>query len=193
MQIVGRIVMMSIYLVLFISSTAWAAADPIEVEEMKRNAPVQLIGKVVEDELDRDLTVDQKYSQIRRMTLQVHQIIKAPYEIETVDVFYTYIPAWQANQYAGGNRVDVVVGDVIEIWLETGKDGFEPVLGGDTIEHLAYVKDRVEPIPEPVSHQVRREVNQWLDTHLSTIVFGAFMLLVILIIWAQTKKNKSVN
>ncbi|MBM7660983.1 hypothetical protein JOC85_001755 [Bacillus mesophilus] len=174
-----------------LTSTVWGATDPVEVEEIKKNAPVHLIGKVIADELHRDFSDSSGPSQIRVMTLQQEQLLRVSPEVaplgEYVQVFYSYIPVWQSELYEGGKRVDVTVGDIVEIYLDRGEFGFEPALGGDTIEHIVYMDKRAEPIPEPFLHKLTRETAKLLDTYLSVTVFLGFLLFILVVIFLHKK------
>jgi hypothetical protein len=59
------------------------------------------------------------------MNLDVKRILKAPTTetFTTLEVFYTYTPSWQDYLYTRGKRMDIAVGDVIEIWLKKGEYG----------------------------------------------------------------------
>lgn len=105
-------------------SAAQGAMDPVEIEEIKGKAPIYLTGHVVNDELFQDISDEAHHSQIRVMTVKIQEVHRAPEEevlLDSVDVFYTYIPTWQSYLYAGGSRADIAVGDVIEVWLEQGR------------------------------------------------------------------------
>src|SRR5690606_25438674 len=89
-----------------ISSTVFAAMDPVEVEKRNAQAPYQISGKVTSDVLYKDVTDNNKHpQQIRKVTLEISDVIKAPTELEennTVELFYHYIPSWNASEYVGG-------------------------------------------------------------------------------------------
>jgi hypothetical protein len=170
-----------------------AAPPPYEIEKAKQEAPLHVIGTVTSDQLYKDITEDKEDPvQIRKINLNVKQILKAPANktLATVDIFYTYIPSWQA--YIGAKRMDIAVGDVIEIWLKKGEYGWEPALSGNTMKHIKYVKNRKEPIPEPFWHSIKRNVrNVWLRYSSVTTWIGilAFLFTFVLLVWRKQKSN----
>jgi hypothetical protein len=105
-----------------------AAPDPAEVEKIKSMAPVHMIGVVKDDILYKDLSDEMRtHYQIRKMTLTVKYFIKNSKNLPTeINVYYSYIPSWQVNQWEGGRRVDIALKDEIEIWLEDGEYGLKP-------------------------------------------------------------------
>jgi hypothetical protein len=119
-----------------ISSTAFASMDPVEIKEINEEAPYHIVGEVTADEHFKDITEDKKHpKQIRKMTIQISRVEKSPDGIvanNIVEVFYHYIPAWDADEYVGGTRVDIALKDIISIWLSEGVYGWEPVLGGNS-------------------------------------------------------------
>ena len=127
-----------------------AAPDPDEVEEIKTNAPLHLVGSVIDDRLVEDLSEEKGHPyQIRMMELSNLEIIKnksGNTSVQNADVYYTYYPTW--IKYDGAARMDIAVGDRIEIWLEHGENGWEPALSGSTVEHIHYADNRTEHIPE---------------------------------------------
>ncbi|MYL50010.1 hypothetical protein GLV98_10975 [Halobacillus litoralis] len=152
--------LMLLFILLLIPNIAYGAMDPEEVEEIKREAPLHVIGSVESDELVKDLSTEDSPKQLRKMELSVQQYRKAPASINrerSIEVYYTYIPSWIAM--AGGSKMDLYEGDEIEIWLQKGGDGWEPAAGGNTVEHLSYVENRKEPIPEPKVHAVKESFN----------------------------------
>ncbi|EZP77246.1 hypothetical protein H839_06374 [Parageobacillus genomosp. 1] len=183
----------SIFIFLFMTMKPNAAPPPSEIEKAKQEAPLHVIGKVTSDQLYKDITEEKEIPvQIRKMTLDVKQILKAPTNetLTTVDIFYTYIPSWQA--YSGAKRMDIAVGDVIEIWLEKGEYGWEPALSGNTVKHLKYVENRKEPIPEPFWHSIKRNVRTvWLIHSSVTVLVGilAFLFTFVLLAWRKQKTN----
>lgn len=176
--------------------TVSSAPEPSEIKEMKIKSPVHLKAVVLSDELFQDLTKEKEnFYQIRKMKLDVMNFIKnTTNEPNELDVYYTYIPSWQADQWVGGKRVDIAVNDVIEIWLENGEYGLEPTLGGYTVEHIKYALEREEPIQEPTLHLWNRKIDGYWTRHSSLIVFGVLLLiLIILFIIPRVKKSKDVK
>ncbi|WP_442594615.1 hypothetical protein [Neobacillus sp. D3-1R] len=163
--------------------TAFAAPEPSEVKKIKDKAPVHLKATVLQDELFKDLTKEKgSYYQIRKMKLKVnHFIINLTNEAQDLDIYYSYIPAWQADKWVGGKNVDIAVGDEVEIWLEKGEYGLEPALGGYTVEHLKYASKRKEPIPEPLNHMISRKVHETWVKHSSLMVIGVMLLILSII------------
>ncbi|MGA9228480.1 MAG: hypothetical protein WB217_19220, partial [Mesobacillus sp.] len=162
-----------------------ASPPPTEVEERKNEAPLHLIGTVTADSMFKDITKEEDSpQQIRKMSLDVAKLIKAPSEeksISEIEVYYSYIPAWRSGEYIGGQRMDITVEDVIEIWLEKGENGWEPVLGGNTVEHLKYVQNRNNPFPEPFLHAITRITSTIIEKHTSLFVITILTLLLMII------------
>jgi hypothetical protein len=103
-----------------------AAPPPSEIEKAKQESPLHVIGTVTSDQLYKDITEEKETPvQIRKMNLDVKRILKAPTTetFTTLEVFYTYTPSWQDYLYTRGKRMDIAVGDVIEIWLKKGEYG----------------------------------------------------------------------
>jgi hypothetical protein len=180
-----------LFLLFFFGLKPFADPPPSEIEKAKQEALLHLIGTVTSDQLYKDITEEKETPvQIRKMSLDVQQILKAPTNesLTTVDVFYTYIPSWQA--YSGTKRMDIAVDDVIEIWLKKGEYGWEPALSGNTVKHIKYVENRKEPIPEPIWHSIKRNVhNVWLRYSSVTVLIGilVFLFTFVLLVWRKQK------
>jgi hypothetical protein len=168
---------------------AFSAPDPAEVEEMKLQAPLHLIGKVENDEFFGDVP-NQEYLQTRKMTISASEVVKAPgsAQQETVfEIFYRYIPSWMADEFIGPVRMDITKGDIIEIWLEEGKEGWEPVLSGATVNHLYYTPNRDEALKEPFLHKAERLAQ---NIYRKSGVFTALIFSVLLLaIFLLSKRN----
>jgi hypothetical protein len=124
-----------IFIFPFMTMKPNAASPPSEIEKAKQEAPLHVIGTVTSDQMYKDITEENETPvQIRKMNLDVKQVLKAPTTetLTTVDIFYTYIPSWQA--YSGAKRMDIAVGDVIEIWLKKGEYGWESALSREYSE-----------------------------------------------------------
>lgn len=186
------ILIMSLFLVT--SATAFAAPPPNEVEEIKNEASLHLIGTVTTDDLFKDESlIKENPRQIRRMILKVDHRIKTPDAEQgktEIEVYYWYIPSWQAQEYTGGERMDIAVGDVIEIWLVEGEHGWEPALGGNTVEHIKYAEERNEPIPEPFLHSIERKATSLFKEKLEVLVLLVLSLILILIAIKAMKSKK---
>ncbi|MBO8171862.1 MAG: hypothetical protein H0Z33_08225 [Bacillaceae bacterium] len=121
-------------------------------------------------------------SQLRTMAIKVEKIFKKPADLnlevgESLSVTYVYIPKWVAR--AGSATVDIMPGDQFEIWLEPGERGWQPVLGGNTVEHLYRVQPRQEPIPEPFFHKVERNKMLILrNTLIAFMVVGVVLVMI---------------
>jgi hypothetical protein len=178
-----------------ITSNVLSAPEPSEVEEIKLAAPVHLIGVVKADQLFKDLSVEMGTNyQIRKMTLEVKSFIKSKnINQDVIDVFYSYIPSWQSDQWVGGKRVDIAKNDAIEIWLEVGEYGLEPALGGYTIDHLRYVHPRNEPLEEPVIHFLKRNIDEAWIKYSSFIVMISLTLIFCMILFSSIKKKEQPN
>jgi hypothetical protein len=154
---------------LFFSETIFSAMEPSEINKRNSEAPFHIKGEIISDELVKDLTKEKGDPyQLRKMTINIEHVFKSPSSEKNatlVNVYYSYIPSWRALEYIGGKTMDVVVDDVVEIWLEKGEYGWEPVLSGYSVNHLFYVKNRVEPIPEPILDKVQRNVSSSLEKH----------------------------
>ena len=180
-----------------VTSTGLAAPPPTEVEERKQEAPLHLIGTVTTDEKFNDISKDEEHpQQIRRMSLRVDRLVKGSdvvKEQSAIEVFYWYIPSWQAKEYTGGERMDVAVGDVIEIWLKNGEYGLEPALGGNTVEHIKYADIRNEPVPEPFMHQIQRKFSFYLREYTEVYVLLILSIILLIIFFSARKTTKKVN
>lgn len=131
------------------SMTALAALEPSEVEKIKEEAPVHLIGTVTDDKLINELP--EQHFQERQMQIQVEEFKKQAPDIElpsSIWVDYTYIPDW--IEMEGGRKMDIAVSDRIEIWLEPAANGWQPVLSGNSVHHLSKASERSEHINAPI-------------------------------------------
>ncbi|WP_306009125.1 hypothetical protein [Bacillus sp. MMSF_3328] len=176
---------LTVLLALFIlneGEEALAAPDPAEVEEMKLQAPLHIVGKVEKDAFFQDLP-NEKFLQIRKMTLLPSEVIKAPGSFDqdvALEVYYHYIPSWMADQFTGPAPMDIAKGDIIEIWLEEGKDGWEPVLSGSTVKHVQYRDEREEAVKEPLIHKLKRLAeNVFRESSFLTALLFIILLLAI--------------
>jgi len=171
-----------------------ASPPPTEVEKRKNEASIHLIGTVIADELFKDISKSELYpQQVRRMNLKVDQQIKVPNtekEKTNIEVFYWYIPSWQAKEYTGGERMDIAIGDVIEIWLVEGEYGWEPALGGNTVNHIKYAENRKEPIPVPFLHSIERKSSSLIKENTETLVMVVLSLVLFLIVVKARKSKK---
>ncbi|MRH42901.1 hypothetical protein GH741_09400 [Aquibacillus halophilus] len=163
-------------LFLFITLSVDAAPDPDEVERIKGNSSLQVEGEVITDKLHSD--VEGSYpSQVRKMQLKIKEVTKQPTGLtigpeDTLSIFYSYVPSWV--QLAGGEKMDIIVGDEIEIWLEKYGNSWKPALSGETVNHLVKVEPRKEPIPEPFSNKLKQTV----QNNTGYIVLGGIIVLV---------------
>ncbi|WP_010093881.1 hypothetical protein [Ornithinibacillus scapharcae] len=181
-------------LISMLCQSSLAAMDPAEVNRVNEDSPYQISGKVTADELVEDMTENSEHPiQLRKMTIQISKVIKAPESVkedEYTNVYYHYIPKWDADEYVGGKRVDIAVHDVVTLWLKRGEFGWEPVLGGESVNHIEYHQDRVEHIPEPFVHSVMRGLDNYVEIRAEIFVLITLMLILI---WAfyqglRTKK-----
>ncbi|MCA1034930.1 MULTISPECIES: hypothetical protein [Bacillus] len=176
---------LTVLLALFIlneGEEALAAPDPAEVEEMKLQAPLHIVGKVEKDAFFQDLP-NEKFLQIRKMTLLPSEVIKAPGSFDqdvALEVYYHYIPSWMADQFTGPAPMDIAKGDIIEIWLEEGKNGWEPVMSGSTVKHVQYRDEREEAVKEPLIHKIKRLAeNVFRESSFLTALLFIILLLAI--------------
>ncbi|MBT2661733.1 hypothetical protein [Bacillus sp. ISL-45] len=183
--------------IILVTFAGLAAPPPTEVEERKKEAPFQLIGTVTADEKFKDTSRDKEYpQQIRRMSLRVDRLIRGSNEVKEktdIEVFYWYIPSWQSNEYTGGERMDIAVGDVIEVWLTDGEHGLEPALGGNTVEHIKYAEIRKEPVPEPFLHQIQRKFSFYLAEYIEVFVLLILSLILLIIYFSARKSAKKAQ
>jgi hypothetical protein len=182
MSIIKRFtyVLLFICLTIGIGINVSSAPDPLEVDEIKTNAPVHVIGTVKEDILYKEKSKeDGIHFQIRQVVLEVSEIKKQNDSLQKkLDIFYHYIPLWQADLWSGGERVDIAVGDKIEIWLKKGEYGFVPALGGNTIKHLTYMEERPEYIKEPIFHYFTRTLLDLWKLNQGYFILGILLLLL---------------
>ena len=85
--------------------------------------------------------------------------------------------------------MDITVNDVIEIWLSEGEYGWEPVLSGDSVNHVKYVEDRTEPIPEPFLHSFIRIIKSGTQYNGNGIVITGIFLSIIALFYIGLKKR----
>jgi hypothetical protein len=167
---------------IFVSKTGLAAMDPAEIARINADAPYHIIGEVTTDEFVEETTKEEDHPrQLRKMWIEVSDVIKAPNGLEEnniVEVFYHYIPSWDAHSYVGGARMDIAENDVIEIWLVEGDNGWRPALSGDSINHIIYNEDRNDHISEPFWHAIQRKLAN-LDG-IQTDVFVLIGLVIVL-------------
>jgi hypothetical protein len=176
---------------LVMASLVFASPPPTEVLEFKEKSPLHVIGEVKRDVLLKDELEERGYSsQIRTMQLRIDKIIKKPPNLglksgESLNIVYSYVPSWVPME--GGAKMDIVVGDQIEIWLELGDKGWEPAYGGETVNHVKYIEPRKEPIPEPIRNRVQRNI----EGNLEIVIFGGlvFILLVMVVLQKSFWKN----
>ncbi|MYL34765.1 hypothetical protein GLW08_02730 [Pontibacillus yanchengensis] len=160
------------------ASNVAAATEPSEVERIKEEATLHVIGRVTTHQLVEDRSEKGEPKQKRRFTLSITQMIKSPSDLkdsDSIEVFYTYIPNWSTNQYNGSDFLDIETGDVIEIWLNKTSEGWESALGAATYEHKTYVNNRTELIPEPFANRFNRIIEE-------RIIDGPFLPIIVLML-----------
>jgi hypothetical protein len=187
------VLIIMVFLLIPFSFIAHGAPDPNEVEEIKENAKLHVIGEVVVDEVVEDFSNQSRPYQIRVMTLKVSQVRKSPAGMEEVDqleVYYKYVPAWSAGDFVGGKRMDIAVSDVIEIWLEEGELGWESALWGSTLTHIEYAGKRNNAIPEPFWHAFKRKSNEFFEHNTSLVVIIAFLIILGFVSYRALKNKK---
>jgi hypothetical protein len=169
-------------LIFGMASFVLSAPPPTEVLEFKEKSPLQVIGVVDEDVLLKDESQERGYpNQKRMMQLRIEKIIKKPIHFdlepgEALNIVYSYIPSWIPMD--GGAKMDIVVGDEIEIWLKLGEEGWEPAFGGETVNHVKYMDPRKEPIPEPFKSRLKRN----FEGNKELFVFAGFVSILLMII-----------
>jgi hypothetical protein len=126
------------------------------------------------------------------MELTLNQVLKAPQSVgDHVEVYYSYLPSWQGDN-TGGKRMDIAVNDEIEIWLEEGEYGWEPVLGGNSVTHHFYTNQRSEPIQEPFFHKLNRVMNAAFEVHTGSIVFVSLLIILSLLLLKASKTTSRI-
>ena len=183
-----------ILITILFSSPVYSAMDPAEIKKRNSEAPYRIIGKVSEDTLFIDLSQEKnEHYQIRKMTIIIDEIIKNPTSIKksihSIDVYYTYIPLWRAREYTGGKFMDITVNDVIEIWLEEGNYGWEPVVSGDSVRHIEYVENRNEPIAEPPLDFLERKVESRIEHNPNSIVITGIIFTIFILCYIGLRKR----
>ncbi len=177
-----------IYLFIAEISPVISAPPPEEVKRIKEESPLHVIGEVISDDLLQDTS--QGYpSQLRSMNLNVHEIIKKPDDLdlepgESLEIVYSYVPSWVPME--GGAKMDMMVGDQIEIWLKKDGHVWRSSLGGETVDHLIYVQPRIEPIPEPFSHWLKRSI----EKNMGYIISGGFIIFLLIVLGIAYKMVK---
>ncbi|GGA85312.1 hypothetical protein [Ornithinibacillus halotolerans] len=180
----GSIIVLVLVIISILSPlTIFAAIDPAIIQERHEEAPYHIRGKIISDELIEDVTTDDKHpEQLRKMKIQLDEIIKSQSELNSVvEIVYHYIPSWNSAEYVGGKRMDIVVNDVVEVWLDDSEHGLEPVLGGYSVHHIHYEENRLEHIPEPFWHGVVRKLGSVKELPLDLFIISG---LIIVIGWA---------
>ncbi len=180
---------------LFLPGNTFSSPPPSEIEKAKATAPIHLIGTVTFDQLYKDLTKEKGNPyQIRRMTLSIKRVIKAPpqQKISKIAVYYFYTPSWE-NDKSGGKPLNIAVGDVIEIWLKKGEVGWEPSFDGYTVNHLKYAKKRSEPIPEPFAHRIQRRFHEAWSHHSDLIVLLGIILFLVVFVMVEWKIFRKIQ
>ena len=177
-----------------LSTTVFAAMDPAEVKKVNAKAPFQITGKVIQDELVKDLSEEKDGAyQLRKMKISIDEIIKSDADdakVTSVDVYYMYLPSWRAMEYTGGKPMDITVNDVIKIWLDKGQYGWEPVLSGYSVEHIKYIEDRIEPIPEPFFHYMERKMKSNVQHNSSGVVITGIVFSIVILLFIGFRKRR---
>ncbi|MET1013663.1 MAG: hypothetical protein ABWX61_04040 [Paenisporosarcina sp.] len=177
-----------------LSTSIFAAMDPGEIKKRHSEAPFHITGEVVKDELVKDLTEEKDGAfQLRKMTIAIDEVIKSEAteaQATRIEVFYAYLPSWRALDYVGGKPMDITVNDVIEIWLNKGQYGWEPVLSGYSVEHIKYINKRNEPIPEPFFHFMERTMESNIQHNTSAVVIIGIVFVTCLLIFTGLRKRR---
>ncbi|MFC4410150.1 hypothetical protein ACFOZY_06815 [Chungangia koreensis] len=182
------------FLFLSFGSTASASMEPAEIREINDQAPYHLIGTVTEDKLIQQLSVSKKSpSQLRMMTIELMELNRAPTNepLRTIEATYTYSPPWVSRD--GGKGMDIAVGDVIEVWLDEGEFGLEPAIGGDSVQHVFYVKERPIHIREPITSKALHVTESFLQnphTVGNSVVITGLLILSALLAFLGRRKLK---
>lgn len=169
--------------------------DPAEIKKRHSEVPFHITGEVIEDVKVKDLSEEKDGAyQLRKMTIAIDEVITSDVseaQAKTVEVFYSYLPSWRAREYVGGKPMDITINDVIEIWLDKGKYGWEPVLSGYSVEHIKYIEKRNEPIPEPFFHYMEKTMETNIQYNLSGVVIIGIVFSVIVIFCIGFRKRNT--
>jgi hypothetical protein len=179
-----RLLLSGILTSLFVfGGTVNASPPPEAVEKAKTESLLHVIGIVRQDKFVSDTSTEHFHPlQIRTMQLEIVSVSKKPPEMnlaagDRLDVTYHYYPSWL--KVVGPARMDIMVGDRIEIWLKKGEDGWNPAMGGSTVEHLERVEPRREPIPLPLFQRIGGALELFGAPHFWLILFVTFSLIAI--------------
>ena len=187
---------LSIIIHALFATSIFASMDPAEIKNRHSEASFHITGEVIEDVKVKDLSEEKDGAyQLRKMTIAIHEVIKSEdseAQATSVEVFYSYLPSWRAREYVGGKPMDITINDVIEIWLDKGAYGWEPVLSGYSVEHIKYIEKRNEPIPEPVFDYIERTISSNIQYNLNGVVMIgiAFSLLFIFYLGFRRKSTR---
>lgn len=156
-------------MVLGLTQQAFAAPDPVEVERMKAESELHIIGTVVSDSLIETLVeTDELVKQLRQAEIEINSIINNTSDTplaegELITITYTYIPNWVPM--VGNRQFYLYPDDQIETWLVSNETSWSPIFGGVTVDHLHLAEDRTEPYPEPYQYDLN-----WLFTGILFII-----------------------
>lgn len=171
--------------------TTFAAPPPSEVADAKEKALLHVTGSVTENIFIRDLSEERSYpSQTREFSLVIEAIHNQKEGLNyvpgnTVKIQYTFIP--KRVNMNGPAKVDVTVGDQIEIWLDKEDDQWISSVSGNTINHMIYVEDRPKYMKEPAVNVVKMFLKEYLPLILvSSLVIFVFVLF--LFGWSNSKR-----
>ena len=187
---------LSIIIHALFATSIFASMDPAEIKKRHSEAPFHITGEVIKDEMIKDLSEEKDGAyQLRKMTIAIDEVIKSEdseAQAKSVEVFYSYLPSWRAREFVGGKPMDITINDVIEIWLDKGEYGWEPVFSGYSVEHIKYIEKRNEPIPEPFFHYMERTMANNIQYNLNGVVMIgiAFSLLVIFYIGFRKRSTR---
>ena len=178
-----------------LATNIFAAMDPAEIKKRHSEAPFHITGEVIEDEMVKELSEEKDGAyQLRKMTIAIDEVIKSEDSealATTVEVFYAYLPSWRASDYVGGKPMDITINDVIEIWLDKGEYGWQPVLSGYSVEHIKYMEKRNEPIPEPFFHYMERTMATNVQYNLNGVLMTGIAFSVIVIFFIGFRKRNT--
>jgi hypothetical protein len=168
--------------------------DPAEIKKRHSEAPFHITGEVIEDVRVKDLSEEKDGAyQLRKMTIAIDEVIKSEdsdSQATSVEVFYSYLPSWRAREYIGGKPMDITINDVIEIWLDKGEYGWEPVLLGYSVEHIIYIEKRNEPVPEPFFHFMERTKESTVQHNSSGVVIIGIVFSIVVLLYIGLRKRK---
>lgn len=188
-------ILLLLLLIFAFAPNVLSAPDPIEVKERQAGAPIAITGNIIKDNLLED--VEEKRGQNRKMSVEIEQIFQNTlaiplYKKQWIEVHYYYLPSWSND--VGGGSIQVKEGDRIKLWLDKDEEGFTPILGSYGVEILQMNGARIEHVPEPFLHLMKRHLHRlWSRySHYMVLILLLFTLFLILAAGLQRQKTQGI-